>query len=198
MDVRPSEPFRVYFGRLIRNGKHRFPKRQCQPHRDGIADLAVFRCACPHELPIIGELLDAGIFPDAQGAVLGRMAHHGCLLHRGCNQCRGWLAVRQPPVEADFPTARAISAAHGLFPYIFREVAPIPTLWDKAEVCKAVFAECGTLSTVIFQILDGVLQSAPAVLRVLVHLEVGMAGKYLHCPGFQSKQTVPGIVERHN
>ena len=42
----------------------------------------------------------------------------------------------------------------------------------EAEVCKAVFAKCGTLPTVIFQILDGVLQSKPTVLRVLVHLEV--------------------------
>ena len=68
MDVRPSESFCTNFSGLIRNGKHRFTQRQCQPHRDGIADLAVFRCACPHELPIIRELLDAGILTDAQGS----------------------------------------------------------------------------------------------------------------------------------
>ena len=157
MDVCPPEPFCSDFSRLIRNGKHRFPQCQCQPYWDGVADLAVFRCARPHELPIIRELLDSGIFPDAQWPVLGWMAHHCCFLHWGSNQCRGRLAIRQPPVKANFPAARAISASHCLFSYIFRKVTPIPALRDKAEVSKAIVAKCSTFPAIIFQISDRIV-----------------------------------------
>ena len=157
MDVRPSKPFCTDFSRLIRNGKHRFPPAPTPAYRDGVADLRYFAALVP-----INSQSSGNCWIRAYSRMLkGRSWVGWHIMVAFCtgevtNVGDGWL-IRQPPVKSDLPAARTISAAHCLFPHIFREVAPIPTFRDKAEVCKAVFAECGTFSAVIFQIADRIV-----------------------------------------
>ena len=109
---------------------------------------------------------------DTQRPVLNWMTQHGSLLCRSCGNRRGWLCIAQPAVETYLSSARKICTAHSLWDDVLGQVLPVAPFWYHPQILLSLWRQLAALTAFVLDVLYGIADGLPAVVRVLVHLKM--------------------------
>ena len=142
---------------LSQSHSYRLP----QLHWDGVSDLFVPGGFRSHELPVVGEALDAGIFLDGQGAVSVGVAEARGLLCRAADEGGGGAVPSQTSEESCSASFRLEGSPYGFLLDFVGQVAPVLSFLEEAQVLHLGLGVGGAFSRIVPQVPDGVLEGLP-------------------------------------